>query len=101
MKVWQGVFFQVLESERAEVTKLYARIQADPHHKDLESLHCQSISARGEGDGTMAYLRLSDVDPKTNIDWPEFDPYSPSDLSVMARIVELIAQGRPVWSPPL
>ena len=40
-----------------------------------------------------------DVDLQTKIDWPEFDPYSPSGLLVMARIDELIAQGRPVQLP--
>ena len=92
----QDVFLQVLEGERAKVTKLYARIHADPRHKDLELLHCESISARRYGDWSMAYVRLSDVDPKTKVDWPEFDPYSPSGLSVMARIDALIAQGSPV-----
>ena len=92
----QDVFVQVLEGERAKVTKLYAHIHADPRHKGLELLHCESISARRYGDWSMAYVRLSDIDQKTKIDWPEFDPYSPSGLSVMARIDALIAQGSPV-----
>ena len=92
----QDVFLQVLEGERGKVTKLYARIHADPRHKDLELIHCESITERRYGDWSMAHVRLSDVDPQTKIDWPEFDPYSPSGLLVMARIDELIAQGRPV-----
>ena len=95
----QDVFLQVLEGERGKVMKLYARIHADPRHKDLELIHCENISQRRYGDWSMAYVRLSDVDPQTKIDWPEFDPYSPSGLLVMARIDELIAQGRPLKLP--
>ena len=95
----QDVFLQVLEGERGKVTKLYARIHADPRHKDLELIHCENITQRRYGDWSMAHVRLSDVDPQTKIDWPEFDPYSPSGLLVMARIDELIAQGRPLQLP--
>lgn len=95
----QDVFLQVLEGERGKVTQLYARIHADPRHTDLELIHCENISQRRYGDWSMAYVRLSDVDPQTKIDWPEFDPYSPSGLLVMARIDELIAQGRPLKLP--
>jgi hypothetical protein len=48
----------------------------------------------------MAHVRLSDVDPQTKIVWPEFDPYSPGGLLVMARIDELIALGSVVQAPP-
>ncbi len=95
----QGVFLQALEGERGEVTGLYARIHADPRHKDLALIHCESITARRYGDWSMAHVRLSDVDPETKIVWPEFDPYSPSGLLVMARIDALIAQGRFVEAP--
>jgi Sensors of blue-light using FAD len=95
----QGVFLQVLEGDRGKVTSLYARIHADPRHRDLELIHCESITQRRYGDWSMAHVQLSDVDPQTRIVWPEFDPYSPSGLRVMARIDELIAQGRAVESP--
>jgi Sensors of blue-light using FAD len=95
----QGVFLQALEGERGKVTSLYARIHADPRHKDLELIHCESIAERRYADWSMAHVRLSDVDPQTTIVWPDFDPYSPSGLMVMARIDELIAQGRFVEAP--
>jgi Sensors of blue-light using FAD len=95
----QGVFLQVLEGERGKVTSLYARIHADPRHKDLELIHCESITARRYGDWSMAHVLMSDVDPQTRIVWPEFDPYAPSGLLVMARIDELIAQGKVVEPP--
>ena len=97
--VGQGVFLQVLEGERAKVTGLYARISADPRHKDLELIHCQSITQRRYGAWSMARVDLSDVDPQTKIVWPDFDPYSASGLLVMARIDELIAHGRLIDAP--
>lgn len=95
----QGVFLQALEGDRAKVTSLYARIHADPRHKELELIHCESIAERRYGDWSMAHVSLSEVDPQTKIVWPHFDPYSPSGLLVMARIDELIAQGRFVDAP--
>ena len=92
----QGVFLQALEGERAKVTQLYARIFADPRHTDLQLIHCESITERHYPDWSMAYVRLSDVDPQTKIDWPEFNPYSASGALVITRISELIAQGRTV-----
>ncbi len=97
--VGQGVFLQALEGERGEVTRLYARISADPRHSDLELIHCESITQRRYGEWSMARVDLSDVDPQTKIAWPEFDPYSPTGLLVMERIDALIAQGRVIDAP--
>lgn len=95
----QGVFLQALEGERGNVTRLYARICADPRHKDLELIHCESITHRRYGGWSMARVSLSDVDPQTSIVWPEFDPYSASGMVVMSRIDALIAQGRVIDAP--
>jgi Sensors of blue-light using FAD len=92
----QGVYLQALEGERSKVTGLYARIHADPRHKDLELLHCEGITERRYRGWSMARVRLSDVDPQTKIVWPEFDPYSASGALVMARIDELVARGNTV-----
>ena len=95
----QGVFLQVLEGERGEVTRLYARIYADPRHTDLELIHCECITARHYGEWSMAHVNLSDVDSQTKIVWPEFHPYSASGALVMKRIDGLLAQGRNVNAP--
>lgn len=96
----QGVFLQVLEGERGAVTRLYARIYADPRHKELELIHCETINERRYGGWSMARVSLSDLDPQTRIVWPEFDAYSANGQRVMARIDALIAAGR-VIVPPL
>ena len=95
----QGVFLQALEGERGKVTRLYARIFADPRHQDLELIHCESITERRYGEWLMARVSLSDVDPQTRIVWPEFDPYSANGQLVMTRIDALIAQGRIIDAP--
>lgn len=95
----QGVFLQALEGERANVTRLYARIFADPRHTNLELLHCESITQRRYAGWSMAHIGLSDVDPQTKIIWPDFDPYSANGLLVMARIDELVAQGCVIDAP--
>ena len=92
----QGVYLQALEGERSAVTGLYARIHADPRHKDLELLHCESITERRYRGWSMAHVSLSDVDPQTKIVWPEFDPYSTTGALIMTRIDELVAGGRPI-----
>lgn len=92
--VGQGVFLQILEGERSAVTRLYARISADPRHTDLELIHCESIAERRYGQWSMAMVSLSDVDPQTRIVWPEFDPYSASGMNVMVRIDGLVTHGR-------
>ncbi len=96
----QGVFLQALEGDRGVVTRLYARIAADPRHTDLELIHCESTTQRRYGEWSMAHVSLSDVDPQTKINWPEFNPYSADGQLVMTRIDELIAKGR-IVQPPL
>lgn len=89
----QGVYLQALEGERSTVTQLYARIFADKRHTSVEMIHCESIARRRYQNWSMAHVSLSDVDPETKIDWPEFDPYSVTGLLVMARIDDLLASG--------
>jgi len=95
----QGVYLQALEGERGIVTKLYARIYADQRHTNVEIIHCESIAKRRYEKWSMAHVSLSDVDPKTKIEWPEFDPYSVTGLQVMARIDELLESGTVIQNP--
>ena len=95
----QGVFLQVLEGERDTVTRLFEGIAADRRHQNVELIHRETITARRYGKWAMAHVHLSDLDPITKVEWPEFDPYSVTGLLIMARIDELIAQGA-VLNPP-
>jgi hypothetical protein len=90
---------QALEGDRRTVTDLYARIYADQRHTHVEMLHCESIAKRRYANWSMAHVSLSDIDPATKIEWPEFDPYSATGLLVMARIDDLLASGTVISSP--
>ena len=89
----QGVFLQALEGDRRTVTELYSRIYADQRHTHVEMIHCETIAKRRYANWSMAHVSLSDIDPATKIEWPEFDPYSATALLVMARIDDLLASG--------
>ena len=95
----QGVFLQALEGERSTVTQLYSRIYADQRHTNVEMIHCESIAKRRYDNWSMALVSLSDIDPATKIEWPEFDPYSITGLLVMARIDDLLASGTTIQAP--
>jgi len=95
----QGVFLQALEGERSTVNALYSRIYLDPRHTNVGIIHCESITKRRYENWSMALVSLSDIEPETKIDWPEFDPYSATGLLVMARIDELLSSGTIIQVP--
>jgi len=95
----QGVYLQALEGERSEVNRLYAHIFADQRHANIELVHCESITQRRYSNWSMAHVQLSELDPVTQIEWKDFDPYSVTGLLVLARIDELIASGRVIGQP--
>jgi hypothetical protein len=94
----RGVFLQVLEGERAVVTKLFSRIYADSRHTGLELVHCENIPQRRYAKWSMAHVNLED-DLLQSITWSEFDPYSESGLLVMERIDRLLASGTTIEAP--
>mgnify|MGYP006179062001 CR=1 FL=1 len=58
------------------------RTDADQRHTDVKLIHCESIDRRRYEKWSMAHVSLSDIDPATKIEWPEFDPYSITGLLV-------------------
>jgi hypothetical protein len=63
-------------------------------------IHCETVAERRYAQWSMARVSLSDVDPQTRIEWPEFDPYSAHGQRIMARIDALVEKGRVVDVPP-
>ncbi len=94
-----GLYLQVLEGERSEVNRLYARIIADRRHKDVEMLQFEEITHRRYPAWSMALVNLSDHDPMVQMKHPEFDPYSATGAFMMQFVNELIASGRPIVQP--
>ena len=95
----QGLYLQVLEGERSEVHRLYARIVADPRHTDVEMLYLEEITQRRYADWSMALVNLSELDPMVQMKHPEFDPYSASGSLMMELVGQLVSAGHPITLP--
>jgi Sensors of blue-light using FAD len=95
----QGLYLQVLEGERAAVEALYARIQLDKRHSQVEQRHLEDITRRRYGKWSMAHVDWTPLDMATNEKLPGLDPYTASGEQVMAQIDALIAAGKVLDSP--
>jgi len=95
----EGLYLQVLEGDRSAVNRLYARILADPRHKDVEMLYLEEITRRRYPDWSMALVSLSDRDPMVQMQHPEFDPFAASGAFMVEFVDELISSGRPITHP--
>jgi len=89
----QGLYLQVLEGERREVNRLYARIVADRRHRDVELLSLEEITERRYPDWSMAHVVLRDDDPMIRLHHPEFDPYAAPGAFVLQLVDELLDTG--------
>ncbi|MBL8260476.1 MAG: BLUF domain-containing protein [Candidatus Competibacteraceae bacterium] len=54
------IFIQCIEGPRDKLDKLYARIEADPRHKNIIKVLDESIEARSFGTWQMGCSKLSD-----------------------------------------
>jgi hypothetical protein len=55
-------FFQILEGPAAAVDAVYARIAADPRHRDLRTLVREPIAKRGFAQWAMGHAEASEAD---------------------------------------
>jgi hypothetical protein len=55
-------FFQVLEGAEEAVDAVYARIAADPRHRDLRTLVMEPITKRGFADWAMGHAEASEAE---------------------------------------
>ena len=95
----QGLYLQVLEGERSDVHRLYARIVADRRHSDVEMLHLEEVTHRRYAGWSMAHVNLADDSPMVRMKHPEFDPYSASGAFVMTLVDELLESGHRISLP--
>lgn len=95
----QGLYLQVIEGERSEVNRLYARIVADRRHRDVEILRFEEITERRFAKWSMARVDLSEYEPMVRMQHPEFDPYSASAVTAMALLDALLASGQAIDPP--
>lgn len=57
-----GFFIQVLEGEEDKVKALFAKITADPRHRNVLTVHTGQVESRRFPDWTMGFNKLADSD---------------------------------------
>ena len=60
-----GHFMQVLEGEEANVMKIFADIERDHRHKNVDVLREEYIQYRDFPDWTMGFQNIDELDPST------------------------------------
>ena len=95
----QGLYLQIIEGERGDINRLYARIVADRRHRDVEILRFEDIVERRFANWSMARVDLSEHEPMVQMAHPEFDPYSASAATAMALFDALLSSGQAIDPP--
>ena len=89
-----GIFLQVLEGGRMQVSTLYNRIVTDSRHRDVVLLSYEEICERSFAGWSMGQVNLSRVNPSLLMKYSEtavLDPYAVSGKVSMALFNELVA----------
>ncbi len=97
-----GIFLQVLEGGRSQVSALYNRISQDPRHRDVVLLTYDEIAERRFAGWSMGVIDLSRLNPALLLKYSEkavLDPYTLSGKVSMALFEELIATASVTCSP--
>lgn len=87
-----GCFFQCLQGEEEAVDKLYARIKADPRHKDVKVLSRKTIPALTYAEWAMKFAPAEKEMPRLLREggYKTFDPYK-FDEAMIARVLGLLS----------
>jgi hypothetical protein len=97
-----GIFLQVLEGGRSQVSALYNRIAADARHRDVVLLSYEEIGERRFAGWSMGVIDLSRLNPALLLKYSEaavLDPYTLSGRVSMALFEELTATASVTCSP--
>jgi FAD-dependent sensor of blue light len=89
-----GVFMQVLEGGRAQVSRLYNRIAQDPRHSAVELLSYEDIGERNFAGWAMGQVNMNRLNPALLLRYSEtatLDPYAVPGKASMALFNELVA----------
>ena len=89
-----GIFLQVLEGGRTQVSALYNKIARDPRHHDVVLLSFEEVDERSFAGWSMGRANLSRLNPALVMKYSEtatLDPYSVSGKVSMAMFNEMVA----------
>ena len=85
-----GIFVQVIEGSRQEISRLLAKIVRDERNNDVEILSYEEISERCFGDWTMGQANMTSINPALLLKYSEkaeLDPFKCSGSSTMALLI--------------
>lgn len=88
------IFLQVLEGGRAQVSKLYNRIAADPRHTDVELIAFDEIGERSFAGWAMGQVNVGRLNAALLLKYSEtavLDPYAVPANASRALFDELVA----------
>jgi Sensors of blue-light using FAD len=91
-----GIFVQVIEGGRAEVSRLLAKIMRDERNADVEILLFQEISERRFGNWTMGLVNIGSVNPALLLKYSErseLNPFACTGEAMMALFLEIAESG--------
>ena len=91
-----GIYLQVIEGQRSDISALFSRIMADTRHNTVVILSMEEIEQRRYGQWSMALVQLSMDDPMVQMAHPEFDPYAASSSDAMKIIDDLLKSSTPI-----
>ncbi len=72
-----GNFMQVLEGDEAKVMKIFASIERDSRHKNVDVLRAEYIQYRDFPDWSMGFTNVDKLDPAT---LPGYTPFLEQDF---------------------
>jgi Sensors of blue-light using FAD len=88
------VFLQALEGGRAQVSRLYNRIAADPRHQDVVLLSYEDIAERCFASWSMGQVNMSRLNPALVLKYSDsavLDPFAVTGQVSLALLNELVA----------
>jgi Sensors of blue-light using FAD len=91
-----GIFVQVIEGGRGEVSNLLARIMRDSRNRQVEVLAFEEITERSFGSWTMGQVSMASVNAALVLKYserPDLDPFSMTASATMSFLQELAGSG--------
>ncbi|MEI7464605.1 MAG: BLUF domain-containing protein [Burkholderiales bacterium] len=89
-----GIFLQVLEGGRSQVSALYNKIVNDPRHYEVVLLSYEEVSERAFAGWSMGRANLTGLNPALVMKYSEtslLNPYAVSGKMSMALFNEMVA----------
>jgi hypothetical protein len=89
-----GIFLQVLEGGRSQVSALYNKIATDPRHHDVVLLSFEEVGERSFASWSMGRANLARLNPSLVMKYSEtalLNPYAVSGKMSMALFNEMVA----------